>query len=261
MIKELTESKMKEVQDYLNTYFLECIYICADLQIYGVNSPDVKFWYEEKEGKLQTVFMKYYDSFQIFSGDNDWAAEEYAEWICSFGVTTICGKKSMIEKLEKLLEHYEAAYGIIIEEKGYKEFPQFSMIHQAKIEEAEEIAELICRDEEFKSNYSVDVLTRQLKDRIRKGIGRSFVLREGNILAAHVSTFVENDKIAVESGLIVDAAYKNKFYGLIIHEYLKKVLAEEGKSIYAFRIKENMKRYTHLANEVVCGEYGKMTRK
>ncbi len=260
MIKRLENNEVGKVLWFLEKHFSDCIFLYMDLKKYGVNHPDVSFWYSEKNGGPHTVLMKYYDSFQVYSSECDWQPEEYAELISKFHVSTINGNEEVIRKLDKCLKGYKTAYGVIVQEKRYKEFPQFSLITKANPEESCEIAQLMCSDKEFQENYTVENLAKQLGDRMKENAGRSYVLREDGKIVAHVGTFIEDERIVVESGLIVDEAYRNKFYGLIIHEYLKKIIMEERKKVYAFRIRDNMQRYTKAGNDDICGYYGKMTR-
>lgn len=258
-MKKITDSDLELIQNYLHANIEECIYLYIDIRKYGIGHPEVTFWFTEKEGKPDTVLMKYYDSFQIFSANEDWNLEETVELIKKFQVMTICGKRSMIEALSEKLNGYSVAYGVIVREGAYREFKQFSSITKAVPKDAMKIAELMCSDEEFNENYEVDVLAKQLEDRMREGVGRSYVLWEDEKIVAHIGVFAEDEEIAVDSGLIVDEAYKSKFYGMIIHEYLKKQLILEGKRVYGFRIKDSMKRCTKASGDNVCGEYGKMT--
>lgn len=260
-MKKLANEKIVEVQTCLYQHISESIYLTIDLEKYGVSNPQAQFWYDETNGQIDTVVMKYYDSFQIFSSNPQWNPEETAELARRYEVTTICGKKSMIECLIKMLPEYEASYGVIVRENTYREFPQFSLIEEAHSEDAMEIAQLMCTDEDFDENYEVEILAKQLADRMEDNSGRSFVIREDGKIVAHTSVFAENNTIAVESGLIVDKDYKDKLYGMMIHEYLKKKLLAEGKTIYGFRIKDSMKRCTKASKDNVCGYYGKMTRR
>lgn len=261
-MRRMTGRDESAVLEYLRDHVSECIYLYIDLQKYGTENPDVQFWCTWKGEKPDTVLMKYYDSFQIFSANEAWDVEETVRLLEEYPVTTICGKKSMIEELSARLPEYTAAYGVVVKEEDYREFPQFASIREAVPEDAVEIARLMCTDEEFGDNYEVETLTRQLADRMREKVGRSYVMWEDGKIVAHTGIFAENEEIAVESGLIVDAAYQSKFYGIIIHEYIKKQLLEEGKKLYGFRIKGRMKRCTKAANsDPVCGFYGKLTRR
>lgn len=261
-MRQITGSDMNAILRYLQEHMSDCIYLYIDLQKYGTENPDVQFWCSWKGESPNTVLMKYYDSFQIFSAYEKWDIEETIKLLKEHPVTTISGKANMIEELSALLPEYISAYGVIVDEKDYREFEQFRSIREARPENAMEIARLMCTDKGFGSNYKVEILAQQLADRIREKVGRSYIMQEDGKIVAHTAIFAENEEIAIESGLVADTAYKSKFYGMIIHEYIKKQLAEEGKKLYAFRIKDRMKRCTRAAgSDSVCGYYGKLTRR
>lgn len=257
---ENTETR-DQILEYLKRHLEECIYLTIDLEKYGYQCPEAEFWYTEKEGRPDTVLMKYYDSFQIFSADEQWDAKESAELMGTYHVQTICGKESMIRKLEKHMEGYSAQYGIIVKEDSYREFKQFELVREAEAKEAGEIAELMLTDEDFKMNYSPEELTQQLRDRMNDKMGRSYVIKEDGKIVAHTAIYAECGPVAVESGLIVHEDYKKKLYGMIIHEFIKKKLLSEGKTLYGFRVVDNMQRYAKALGLNVCGCYGKLTRK
>lgn len=260
-MKKITcREEQEKVLIYLKKHLTECIYLTIDLEIYGFDHPEVVFWYDEKEGELETILMKYYDSFQIFSADEQWDASKSAEVIRPYEVMTICGKESMIVKLAKEMPEYKVQYGIVVKEDAFKEFKQFELIRDAKPEDAREIAELLLTDEDFGMNYSLEGLEKQLSDRMIEKKGRSYVLVEDDKIVAHTAIYAECEDVAVESGLIVHEDYKKKFYGMIIHEFIKKKLITEGKTLYGFRIVDNMQRYAKAVGMNVCGHYGKMTR-
>lgn len=260
-MRKMVENDLKAVKDYLYENLESCIYLYIDLQKYGLDNPNVTFWISEKDGKPYTVAMKYYDSIQVFCNDHEWDAEEMADLIKKYPVTTICGEESLIQKLSEKTGEYDTDYGIIVRAETYQEFDQFSDITKAEPKDAMQIAKLVCSDDDFGENYDVPVLAQQLADRMREGVGRSFVLWQDGEIAAHVAAFAETEEIAVLSGLIAKPEYRNKLYGMIIHEYIKKILLSEGKAVYAFRIKARMKRYAKATGEKICGHYGKMTRR
>lgn len=261
-MKKINDRRTQEVVlEYLKRHLEECIYMAIDLERYGYQYSEVEFWYTEKEDKLYTVLMKYYDSFQIFSSEDEWNDRESIEFMKQYHVRTICGKESIIKKLEKYMKEYDVQYGIIVREDTYRDFRQFEFIRAATPADAEEIAKLMCMDEDFRMNYSLEGLTQQLADRMNEGMGRSYVIVEDDQIVAHSAIYAECDQIAVESGLIVHEDYKKKLYGMIVHEFIKKVLLSEGKVLYGFRIVENMRRNARALDLNICGCYGKMTRK
>lgn len=261
-MKQLTKERVPELTAYLRMYVEECIYLYIDLQVCGVDNPEVMFWFDENEKGINTVVMKYYDSFQIFSAYEDWNARETRQLLDQYEVTTVCGKRSMIERLEQdCRESYDSAYGMIVNEKSYREFSSFDQVETADEKDAPEIAALMCRDEEFGMNYDTETLSRQLAQRIRDKAGISFIIRKDGNIAAHAAVFAQYGDIAVESGLIVNPDYKDTFYGMVIHEYIKKYLILSGKQVFGFRIADYMVRYAKASREDICGYYGKLTKK
>lgn len=260
MIK-LKEQDVNEVLEYLEAYIQECVYLYIDIKVYGIGHQNVDVWINREDGKINTVVMKYFDSFQIFSAYDEWDVKGTVELLRKYKVTTVSGKKSMIQQLsEYFKETYSVAYGVVIEEDKYREFKQFELIEEACVKDTSEIAKLMCTDAEFASNYEISNLAEQLADRIQTGLGKSYIVRQEGKIVAHVAVFAQTDTVAVESGLIVDELVKKNMYGMILHEYVKKVLINEGKRVFAFRIKDNMLRCTSVAKVGVCSEYGKMTK-
>ena len=126
--------------------------------------------------------------------------------------------------------------------------------------DAKEIAELICSDEELGEPYTVENLTLQLAERIRTQTGRSYIIRENGEIAAHSATYAETEGIAVVSGTIVKAAYRNTNCYMILANYMMQELVKEGKAAYTFSLSEKMKDYLDKVH-TRCGEYGRLVRK
>ena len=261
-MKKIEEQKEKDrILAFLKPNAAECLYLAIDLEVYGLAHPDVEFYYSEEAGEIHTVLMKYYDTIQLYSPGEDWDAEQYCSFILGFKPLAVCAKKSMIEELEPLLSDYESEYGIVIADNKYMEFKQFAMVEQATLADVREIAELIYSTEEFSKNNSVDVLEKQLADRLEMGMGRNFIIREDGRIVAHTAIYAECGNAAVESGLVVHENYKRKFYGMIIHEYIKKLLGQENKTLFGLRYVNGMQRSAKAENLDVRAECGKLVLK
>ena len=261
MEKIQTPEVYGEVLAYLKKHLEQCIYLTIDLEAYGYENPNIQFWYTKTDDMYDTVLMKYYDSVQLFSANEQWDSTETIEMLKDLNVITICAKRDMIEKIEAHMKEYDVAYGIIVKDDSYREFKQFENVRPATVDDVEEIVELMYTDKDYSDNYTVEGLQQQLRDRIRDEKGRSYVIEEDGKIVAHTAVYAQCDNIAIEGGLIVDENYKKRMYGMIIHEYIKKVLIGEGKAVYGFRVMDNMQRYAKLGNLNIVGHYGKMSRK
>ena len=255
------EQLKKQFLEELKENIAQCLYLTIDLEMYGLNDPKVNFYYDLYQGRLNTLIMKYYDSVQIFSPNDNWNGSIYVDFIRGLDPIAICGKKQMIEQLRPFMQEYYSEYGIVVADNRYREFPQFKLVRQAIPQDAKKSAELMFSTEEFSQNNSLDMLEKQLFDRMRNGIGRSFVIEEDGMIVAHTAIYAECGNAAVESGLVVHNEYVKKFYGLIIHEYIKKVLTEEKKTLYGLRYNETMQNSARKEDLDVRAECGRLIKR
>lgn len=261
-MKKIDSEQLREKYlTVLKKNIAECLYLAIDLETYGLNDPNVTFYYDEVNGEPETLIMKYYDSVQLFSADADWNAADHADFIASLSPVAICAKKDIIEKLENFFPDYFPEYGIVIADNKYMEFKQFSMVRQARPEDADRIAGLMFSTEEFRQNNTFDTLVKQLSDRMKSGLGRSFVIEDNGIIAAHSAIYAECGDAAVESGLVVHEDHKRKFYGMIIHEYIKKQLTLENKTLYGLRYNESMQNSARKEKLDIRAECGRLIKK
>jgi len=252
---------LQRILSFLKKNLDHCVYIYIDITKYGLENPNIKLWYSEYDTEINSVAMKYYDSFQLCSVDEKKDEEKIKQLLTENPVKSISGSANIIRALKPYFEgKYECNFGIVVRETKYKMLPGAECVEEATVEDCLEIATLLCEDPEFGDTYDVDVLAKQLRDRINTKMGRNFILRKDGKIVAHCATFAEIDELVVQSGLIVLPEYRNRLYGIIIYEYVKKFYIEAGKTIYAFRINEDMKRYIKSPGTVACGEYGKFTR-
>lgn len=259
-MREATEQDRTRILQYLRGNMKDCIYLYIDIMNYGVSSEHMKVWIEEDAEELSLVVMKYYDSFQVYSHLDVCNTAAIVALLEQYPVAMISARRDIIEQLEKQCEDYIASYGIIYVVERHREVSGRTDIMLATEKDAPEIAKLICTDEEFAANYTVEVLAKQLAERIRTGTGRSYIIREDGEIVAHTATFAEADGIGVVSGTIVKQNCRNSNYYLLISNYMAQQLKTEGKTAYIFAITDKMIRYHDMVH-TRCGEYGKLVRK
>lgn len=260
IMREATEQDRARILQYLRGNMKDCIYLYIDIMNYGVSSEHMKVWIEEDADELSLVVMKYYDSFQVYSHLATCNTAAIMALLKQYPVTMVSARRDIIEQLEKQCENYIASYGVVYVVERHREVSAGTDIMLATEEDATEIAKLICTDEEFGANYTVEVLAKQLAERIQTGTGRSYIIRENGEIVAHTATFAEADKIAVVSGTIIRQEYRNSNYYILLSNYMAQQLKKDGKSAYIFAITDKMIRY-HDMLHTRCGEYGKLVRK
>ena len=258
-MKKLGDSTTQEkIQKMMMEHIADCLYMCIDLEVYGITDPNVEFYYNENNGNIDTVIMRYYDSIRLYSSDIGPICNECVEFIRSFKPMAICGQSSIIKVLESYFSEYEPEYGIIISNNKYTEFKQFELITQAGIQDVKEIAELMFSTEEFSRNNTISTLEKQLLDRMKMGMGRNYIIRENGAVVAHSAIVAEYGDYAIESGLVVREDCKKKLYGMIIHQYIIKQLTLENKVLFGIRYNNGMRKNAKAEKLNILSECGRL---
>lgn len=258
------EKELEEIYAFLQKNLADCLYLYIDVKKYGLQNPNMTVWVERKgeEKRISTVIMRYYDSIQMASEDENWDKDWLKERILEERFNTISGKASMITELSALLkEFYYTSYGVVFQLEEYRKFEGVDIVEYAGEEDMWEIAELICTDASFKACYNTEVLERQLRERLQSGMGRNVVIRKDGKIISHIATYAEFEDIAITSGMITHPDYRDGSYGLLAESFLTNELLDSGKRVYTLVIKKPRKKFLTIMGAKACGEYGRMTYK
>lgn len=259
-MREAGEQDKERLLEYLRKGLHDCLYFYIDVMNYGIASENMKVWIEEERGEIVLAVMKYYDSFQVYSHSSQCKTEQVLELLHQYPVAMISARKDIIQQMEGKLVDYKAEYGVVYLMDKYRKIGENKKVQLAVQEDVKEIAELICSDEELGEPYTVESLTSQLAERIRTQTGRSYIIRENGEIAAHSATYAEAEGIAVVSGTIVKAEYRNTNCYMILANYMMQELVKEEKSAYTFSLSAKMQDYLDKVH-TRCGEYGRLVMK
>ena len=255
------KNEYKKILKYLEPSFESCLYLYADIENAEKEHPDMDVWIQESDGKIELVLMRYYDSFQIYSGQKEIEMGLANEIINQYNPKMVSGSDYLIKIIyAQSSNKYDVKYGNV-----YEMTPRIKLTDAGNIITAEEgnmyeIVRLIKMDHELGGHYNVDVLAKQMISRIRNGTGRNYIIKEGNIIVAHTATYVETNKFAVVSGTIVHPLYRDKPYYAALSNYIVYKLNQEGKRVYFFVLNPKLIKFHEKVNRK-CGSYGKLTPK
>lgn len=253
----------KRILDLLKENIGMCIYMYIDISKYGLDSGNISVWYMEKDDSIKLILMKYYDSFQIYFSNDFCDYEVIEQFINKYEPKMISGDdKKICELAARLGNSYCYSKEYVFDLTSYKEMEGIDEIgiENARMDEFEEIARLICSDKDIGGHYSMDGLTEQLKERYFSKMGRNLVIRKDNKIVTHIATYAEYDKLAVTSGLISVNTERTMPYGTLIESYLVKQLREEGYKVYTFVVKERRRKLLMIMGNEQIGLYGKLVK-
>lgn len=275
-MKRAEEQDKEAILAYLKKEVADCLYMYIDILNYGIASDNMTVWFQEQDGQIELVVMKYYDSLQLYSHKRGIDVVPVLELMRDHPVLMISARRDIIEQIASVCSDYSATYGSVfdvshshrgVEANVSEKKETIAEIGKEKAIEViwatetdtKEIAELICTDASFRANYNVDNLAAQLAERIRTHTGRSVVIRIEGRMVAHFASYAETEGIAVLSGLVVLPEYRNKGVIEVLSAYMAGQLSKEGKRAYSFAISKKTIRY-HRALYTECGEYGKLVK-
>ena len=261
MVKAKKED-LEKIIKYLEADIPNCIYLYIDITTYGVSNPKVVIWFDEDEKGLTMVAMRYFDSFQLYSDNDRWNKDELLLLLKENDVPMISARQEIVKKIyNDLSDIYEVTYGSILQLTKYRKTGKTDMVRRATEEDVPEIAKLMCDDEYYHDMYSQKALEAQLIDRMRTGMGRSFVIEEDGKIVAHDATFAETPLFFVSSGFIVHKDYRSKYYDTIIEDYMVNELGKEGKAQYSFITDSRREKLFRIMGNQLVAKYGKLVKK
>lgn len=255
------------ILDYLKEDQPNCLYLYADLAVYGLRNPNIQIWYDQDGQGIRMVVMKYHKNFQIYTNrayENINGVLKLIEQEMPFGIS---GRKEIITSLEDHLKDlYHAEYGVVFRgktpdvDKLKRRMADCTVdVEVAQEKDAPAIAHLLCMDEELGSSYTEASLTEELSERIRTGMGRNFIIRKGERIVAHNATYAECNNFAIDGGLMVHPDFRNTEYANWITIKSNLILLEEGKKQYFFVTKRKIIRWHTISGAEQVAEYGKLS--
>lgn len=259
---KLTNENLDRVLKYMEDDLPNCLYLYGDIVRYGLDDPNMTVWYSEKDGNINAVVMQYFTGSHVYSKNLDYDMDEVMDKLKEINPDRISSQREIIEKLHACLNDiYDVEYGCVFKLTSYRKMRSPVVIEKATVSDAEAIAELMMTHELYSRSYEKDELAEELADRIRNGIGRSYIIRENGRIIAHDGVNLETDKYAVEGLALVHDDFRNTLYGAFLDSYMINDLGEEGKELYCMIVEgRRLDSFVKLGNHVEAN-YGKLFRR
>lgn len=228
MIRKYKQEDKDIVSKIIKNDSLQNVYLYIDTEIYGFEGDNVET-YLVLNNDIQLILYKYYNSLQIFQNSNIDNKEEIIEFIKDNNFDMISGNINIISLLNsELNDIYKMTTGYIF--KKEEKISQKSDISQLAIEEDyDDIAKLICSDENIGGHYSITGLKEQLLDRMKYRNCKNLIIKKDNNIIGHAGTYADIDDIAVIGGVITNNNFRGLGYGKQIVDDLTYMIQQERK--------------------------------
>lgn len=258
MIIKCFEKDRKRILEYIGTEYSHCLYLCLNLNKYGLDSNNIEVYSMEEGDSITAVMLKYYSCLHIYSRDNTFDAIELATFFVRQGYTMIyCSSETarIIYTVlpDNLTAHASISNGWVAQIECIDKEPKGLSV-PAESNDFEQIARLIYEDDDIGRSYNYDDLVNQLIQRNKEGYARNLVIKDNDLVIAHACTNAELANIAVVAELLVRKEYRRRGYASEIWRDICRKLLAEGKEVYSFYYSEESRQlHKHIGFFEVCG--------
>ena len=263
MMKPVAPEELPGLLAWLRRDLPRCLYLYADLRAYGLENPHIAAWAERDAGGWRKAAMDYHGSFQLYAGGEFRDTGGFLALIGERAPAAVSARREIIEALAPDLPGYRAEYGVVLRREGAGlSLPGEGEeeISQAGEGDVPEIAALLASDPALGGQYTPEGLAEQLLERMRTGMGRSFVIRRDGRIAAHVATYAECPEFMVTSGLVVHPDYRDTPCFFWLDQWVARLAEAEGKAQYGMVLEPRLLRAFRRDRREKAAEYGKLTR-
>ena len=257
MIVKCGRNDGQRVLSYIGPDYSRCLYLYLNLQKYGFDSSIIEVYYQEEGNNLTAIMLKYYSCLHLYSRDGFFDAAEIGSFFVNDGFTMLystaeTGKRVFAALPCSISKDVTISNGWVAQLKSVDREPK-GLAVPAQAGDFVQIVKLIYEDEDIGRSYNYDDLARQLVERNEEGYARNLVIKQDNLVIAHICTNAEFGKVSVIAELLVREEYRGKGYASEIMRSICGDLLSEGKEVYSFYYSEESRRlHKHIGFYEVC---------
>ena len=258
MIIKCTNEDLERVKQYIGNNYACCLYLYMDLIEYGPDSDFTKTWIQQEAGDITCIVLSYHSAMHIYAHDS-FDVQEILDLAIKQKPSQICAAKPIIMALKEPLSDYgyEAELGFVgkIEYSGHNNFDK---IQRATLDDVDSISQLLYNDEGIGASYSLEDLKQQFRERLSQGFVRSYVIKDGDKIVAHLGTGAEVGNVSIITYVITDKQYRRRGYAKMLYQAACCDLQQEGKEIFAVYYVDSAIKLHHNVGFTDCCEFGKL---
>lgn len=260
MIKECDNKEIDILLDYIGEDYPKCLYLYMDVIKYGCSSETTRTWIQKKNGEITAVILAYHTALHVFSRANNIDVSEILELVKEAKPSLVNAKVETIKLLEPILikEGFVPEFGHIGEWKGTPIVDSDIKVEEAVDDDIPQVAQMLYDDEDIGASYTYEDLLNQMRERLKEGFVRSFVVRKDEKVIAHLGTGAEMDGLCTISYGITAPDCRGRGIASVIFSNVCNLMQNEGKRVFSVYYPENARKFHHKMGFVDICEYGKL---
>ncbi|MEY8356940.1 GNAT family N-acetyltransferase [Lachnospiraceae bacterium 54-53] len=215
-MKKLTGRDYRDAMDYILKEPEFNLFIIGDLEIYGLDDPDVAAYTSDSwnGGTFPYFLLDYRNNYVFYSHEENFPAEEVAEFLSGCPMKNLSGKKSLIQRLLMYLKDLELVPTYMARLDSVSDgIPSAPGARRLTEEDIPAILNLLFQIGEF---YTLKEKTpEENREDIRASIthgGRMYGIIQDDVLVSVAGTTAENSMSAMVVSVGTLPAYRKKGY-------------------------------------------------
>ncbi len=262
IVKCKTEEDIRKVKKYIGSDYTKVPYLYTNLHSYGIGNTNIEVWYDDIEGKVNAVYLRYFTCLHFYTQDNDYPKKSFLKLVQCIKpqvimLDDIFGKKALSSlELYSLTRQYLIKHDTVVSD--YSKLVSF-----AEREDIHKIAELLIQDRVYQEIYTRKELEQQLFERFDAGYGKCCIIKIDGEIVANYSINGENDKFAFCGSLIVQPEHRRKGLAQLVRQNLFKYVQNKGLECFSFIGEDNIAslKLSKKMNSTIVGEIYKLHKK
>lgn len=239
MIAKYDERDRDQFLGYIGSDWGECPYLYMNFVGLSGISPGVEAFICRSGSAVSAVMLRYYNALHIFSRERDLDANELKAFVADMDPMVIWINENAYGILKDILIGYCVETLPVMSCSSPAADVDTSGVEVATEADLPEIAELMLGDELYRSGYAnASQIIGPFSERMRQGVGISYIVRIEGRLAAHISINAMASGIAVYGALVVGRQFRRQGLARKVRAKLMEDMAARNMTVLDFAISE-----------------------
>lgn len=261
MIDKYNEQHKNEYIEYIGSDWGQCPYLYLNFTGLSGGSSNVDVFLCRGNDSIRAVMLRYYNALHIFSRESELNAKEIKTFIEEFDPLVIWINEHAFEVLKNIFSGYcPSILPVIVCSKAVPGVDT-GEVAIAAYSDLPEIAELMLEDELYRSGYEdAGQIIETFSERMRQGVGISYIVRKEGRLAGHISINAMAGGIAVYGSLVVSSKFRRQGIAKMLRAKLMEDMAAKNITVLDFAISEATKKIDIAGGGKYIGNVVKLSR-
>lgn len=255
------EKDIDNILQILKTNLGESVHMYINLKVNGLSNPNIQVWVNESAGEINIIAMRYYTALRFFCTTvKEDTIEIISHLVDSIEHKMVFASYDIAQKLfEKYKDKYELEESVAVQLTSYRNF-NFDMIEKATENDIDEIVTIILDDDFYRGHYTREGLVSELRERMKTGLGRNYIIRKDGKIVVHYGIMAQTDDVAVGGLFLCHRDYRKQFLAETMESFMIKTMNEEGIELYAYFVEEKRLKSLERAKNRVKGRCGRLVK-